>query len=153
MRVGQPRWPEPSLFIQILLGGSLAQVAQSGVTLVFFRFMASLQYELVQTVIQWIIALAPFVGGEMIFRKRIARGKTLLQKGFPPGPPFRKLLNDCGEALSQRQVRLPAHELRSIFRSSLRGDRGAAFLQERAPRTPCGAKETIHNPIIIYRIP
>jgi len=26
----------------------------------------------------------------------------------------------------------------------LRGDRGAAFLQERAPRTPCGAKETIH---------
>ena len=27
----------------------------------------------------------------MTFRKRTARGKTLLQNGFPPGPPFRKL--------------------------------------------------------------
>ena len=26
----------------------------------------------------------------MTFRKRTARGKTLSQKGFPPGPPFPK---------------------------------------------------------------
>ena len=48
----------------------------------------------------------------MTFRKRTARGKTLLQKGFPPGPPFRKLLNDCGVAVSQRQHGLPAHDLK-----------------------------------------
>jgi hypothetical protein len=47
----------------------------------------------------------------MTFRKRTARGKTLLQKGFPPGPSFRKLLNDCAVALSQRQDCLPAHKL------------------------------------------
>jgi len=27
----------------------------------------------------------------VLSRKKNARGKTLLQKGFPPGPPFRKL--------------------------------------------------------------
>gem|GEM_PF-2288453 len=77
----------------------------------------------------------------MTFRKRTARGKTLLQKvlrarrAMPlsrhqvnrrqdaprrivgptpsgPGPPFRKLLNDCGVAVSQRQHGLPAHDLK-----------------------------------------
>ena len=60
----------------------------------------------------WNIASSPLVGEEMTFRKRTARGKTLLQKGFPPEPPFRKLPNDCGEALVWRRVRLPAHKLR-----------------------------------------
>jgi hypothetical protein len=45
--------------------------------------------------------LALLIGEETTFIKRIPRGKTLLQKGFPPGPPFRKLLNGCGEAVSQ----------------------------------------------------
>ena len=35
-------------------------------------------------------------GRRMAFRKETARGKTLLQKSFPPGPPFRKLPNGCG---------------------------------------------------------
>ena len=48
----------------------------------------------------------------MTFRKRTARGKTLLQKGFPPGPPFRKLLNGYGVAMCLRQDRLPAHDLK-----------------------------------------
>ena len=48
----------------------------------------------------------------MTFRKRTARGKTLLQKGFPPGPSFRKLLNGCEVAMSRRQDRLPAHHLK-----------------------------------------
>jgi hypothetical protein len=48
----------------------------------------------------------------MTFRMRTARGKTLLQKGFPPRPPFRKLLNGCGVAMRQRQDRLPAHDLK-----------------------------------------
>jgi hypothetical protein len=48
----------------------------------------------------------------MTFRKRTARGKTLLQKGFPPGPPFRKLLNVCAVAMTYRQDRLPAHDLK-----------------------------------------
>ncbi len=30
--------------------------------------------------------------------------------GKKPGPPFRKLLNGCGVAMSQRQDRLPAHD-------------------------------------------
>ncbi len=45
----------------------------------------------------------------MTFRKRTAGEKTLLQKGFPPGPPFRKLLNGCGVALHQRQ-----HDLKKL---------------------------------------
>ena len=40
----------------------------------------------------------------MTFRKGTAREKTLLQKGLPPGPPFRKLLNGCGVAARQRQA-------------------------------------------------
>ena len=53
-----------------------------------------------------IIVLAQFVEGETTFGKRTARGKTLLQKGFPPGPPFPKLPNDCDEALVRRRGRL-----------------------------------------------
>ena len=66
----------------------------------------------------------------MTFRKRTAREKTLLQKGFPPGPPFRKLLNGCGAAMSQRQDRLPAHDLKKhIYEFFAGGVRRTAFLQ------------------------
>jgi hypothetical protein len=47
----------------------------------------------------------------MTFRKRNTRGKTLLQKGFPPRPPFRKLLNSCGVTISRRHDRFSAHDL------------------------------------------
>jgi hypothetical protein len=59
----------------------------------------------------------------MTFRKRTARGKTLLQKGLPPGPSFRKLPNDYGEVLGRRRIRLAAHKLNDIehYRSSLQG--------------------------------
>ncbi len=51
----------------------------------------------------------------MTFRKRTARGKTLLQKGFRPGPSFRKLLNGCGVAARQRQARRPHTTERSYL--------------------------------------
>ena len=69
----------------------------------------------------------------MTFRKRTARGKTLLQKGFPPGPPFRKLLNGCGVAMSQRQIAYPHTTRISILGSSLRGDTGGAASRKKEP--------------------
>ena len=46
----------------------------------------------------------------MTFRKRTAREKTLLQKGFPPGPPFRKLPNGCGVDMSRCEAVSTAHK-------------------------------------------
>ena len=46
------------------------------------------------------------------FRKADDPGENSFAKEFSPGPPFRKLLNGCGEALVWQQVRLPAHELK-----------------------------------------
>ena len=60
--------------------------------------------------VKWIIALVQFVGEEMPFRKRIAREKTLLQKSFPPGPPFRKLPYVCGVDMGQPEVGSAAHK-------------------------------------------
>gem|GEM_PF-3387008 len=43
----------------------------------------------------------------MIFRKRTARGRTLLQKGFPPGPSFRKLPLCAAQLLFSERVEYP----------------------------------------------
>jgi len=61
----------------------------------------------------------------MTFRKRTTRRKTLLQKRFPSGPPFRKLPYVCGVDMGQLEVGLAAHKalVRQHYRSSLRGVR------------------------------
>ena len=70
------------------------------------------------------------IGGRMIFRKRISRGKPFCKR-FSPGTPFRKLLYDCGGALVWRQVYLPAHELmRHISGDLLRWDRDGFLAKE-----------------------
>ncbi len=100
-------------------------------------------------------AAAVYQSDEMTFRKRTARGKTLLQNSRrkrayrrASWTPLPKTPNGCGVAMSQRPDRLPAHDLKKHIWEFFRGGPGARLcLQERAPRTPCGEKETIseHN--------
>ncbi len=81
----------------------------------------------------------------MTFRKRTARRKTLLQKGFPPGPPFRKLLNGSGVAVRQRQDRLPAHDLKKhIWVFFAGGPGGQLSCKKDPPGLPAEQKKQSH---------
>ena len=80
------------------------------------------------------------------FQKADDQGKTLLQKSFPPGPPFRKLPYVCGLAMSQRQIGLAAHERYEINadRSSLRSVGGDRFLARKSLPDALRVTKTIH---------
>ena len=81
----------------------------------------------------------------MTFRKRTARGKTLLQKSFPPGPPFRKLPYVCGEAMSQREIGLAAHKRHeNNIIGVLCGGPGGGFLARKSP--PDSLRSKRNNP-------
>jgi|GEM_PF-3973161 len=87
----------------------------------------------------------------MTFRKRTARGKTLLQPRGTLGSPWTlfpktpKWLRSGHEPATGSLTRTRPEE--AYLGVLCGGAGGAAFLQERAPRTPCGAKETIQSVI------
>jgi hypothetical protein len=56
----------------------------------------------------------------MTFIKRTARGKTLLQKGFPPGPSFRKLPNGYGVRGEKRLIWVSAHDKSVHFQLTMK---------------------------------